>query len=40
MDHGKIRADGVTRQLLSDAALMDKHGLEVPLSLRWATNAE
>jgi len=34
MDHGKIRADGETRQLLADAELMDKHGLEVPLSLR------
>ncbi len=34
MDHGKIRADGDTRQLLADKDLMDKHGLEVPLSLR------
>jgi len=33
MDRGKIRADGETRSLLSDAALMEKHGLEVPLSL-------
>jgi cobalt/nickel transport system ATP-binding protein len=34
MDRGKIRADGETRRLLSDAELMEKHGLEVPLSLR------
>jgi len=34
MDRGKIRADGETRKLLSDAELMEKHGLEVPLSLR------
>ncbi|MBZ5494909.1 MAG: ATP-binding cassette domain-containing protein [Acidobacteriia bacterium] len=34
MDHGKIRADGETRRLLADQELMEKHGLEVPLSLR------
>lgn len=34
MDRGKIRADGETRGVLGDAALMEKHGLEVPLSLR------
>jgi hypothetical protein len=33
MDRGKIRADGETRQLLADQDLMNKHGLEVPLSL-------
>jgi len=36
LDRGKIRADGETRQLLADAGLMEKHGLEVPLSLRFA----
>ena len=36
MDHGKIRADGETRCLLADAELMEKHGLEVPLSLRFS----
>ncbi len=36
MDHGKIWADGETRSMLSDAELMGKHGLEVPLSLRKA----
>jgi cobalt/nickel transport system ATP-binding protein len=34
MDRGKIRADGETHQLLADAGLMHRHGLEVPLSLR------
>lgn len=33
MDRGKIRADGETRKLLADQDLMNKHGLEVPLSL-------
>jgi cobalt/nickel transport system ATP-binding protein len=34
MDRGKIWADGNTRDLLSNADLMDNHGLEVPLSLK------
>ncbi len=34
MDRGKIWADGETRLLLSDAGLMEKHGMEVPLSLK------
>jgi cobalt/nickel transport system ATP-binding protein len=34
MDRGKIWADGDTRSILSDARLMDRHGLEVPLSLK------
>jgi cobalt/nickel transport system ATP-binding protein len=34
MDRGKIQADGETRGLLADAGLMEKHGLEVPLSLQ------
>lgn len=40
MDHGKIRADGETRRLLADSELMEKHGLEVPLSLRKFKNDE
>jgi cobalt/nickel transport system ATP-binding protein len=36
MDRGKIWADGDTRQLFSNQALMEEHGLEVPLSLRLA----
>jgi len=38
MDRGKIWADGNTRSLLSDAHLMEDHGLEVPLSLRTLGN--
>jgi energy-coupling factor transporter ATP-binding protein EcfA2 len=34
MDRGKIWAEGETRLMLSDAELMAKHGLEVPLSLK------
>jgi cobalt/nickel transport system ATP-binding protein len=34
LDHGKIWADGETRKILSDARLMEEHGLEVPLSLK------
>ncbi len=34
MNLGRIRADGETRRILADAELMEKHGLEVPLSLR------
>jgi cobalt/nickel transport system ATP-binding protein len=34
MDRGRIQADGETRHLLADADLMEKHGLEVPLSLQ------
>jgi len=35
MDQGKIWADGETRLLLGDARLMEMHGLEVPLSLKF-----
>ncbi len=33
LDHGRIIADGPVRDILSDAALMNAHGLEVPHSL-------
>ena len=33
LDHGKLIADGPTRTILADAALMEEHGLEVPASL-------
>lgn len=34
MDQGKIWAEGETRSLLSNASLLEAHGLEIPLSLR------
>jgi len=34
LDRGKIWADGETGKILSDARLMEEHGLEVPLSLK------
>ncbi len=33
IDGGRIVADGPTRELLADGALMERHGLEVPASL-------
>jgi cobalt/nickel transport system ATP-binding protein len=35
MDRGKIWAEGETRPMLANAELMEKHGLEVPLSLKY-----
>ncbi|HEU5116325.1 MAG TPA: cobalt ABC transporter ATP-binding protein, partial [Isosphaeraceae bacterium] len=34
LDGGKVVASGESREILGDADLMDRHGLEVPLSLR------
>lgn len=34
LDHGRLIADGPTRTILADAALMEAHGLEVPYRLR------
>jgi cobalt/nickel transport system ATP-binding protein len=34
LDHGRLIADGPTSALLADAALMEKHGLEVSPGLR------
>jgi energy-coupling factor transporter ATP-binding protein EcfA2 len=36
LDGGRVVAEGPTPDLLSNAALMDAHGLEVPLSLKLA----
>ena len=36
IDAGRVRADGPTRDILADAALMEAHGQEVPASLRPA----
>ncbi len=35
LDEGKIVANGNTREVLSNKSLMESHGLEVPLSLRY-----
>ena len=37
LDGGRVVGDGPTRSILGDAALMDRHGLEVPASLRPAS---
>jgi cobalt/nickel transport system ATP-binding protein len=34
LDHGRLIADGPARSVLTDAVLMEEHGLEVPHSLR------
>ena len=34
LDGGKVYVDGPTDAVLGDAALMERHGLEVPWSLR------
>jgi cobalt/nickel transport system ATP-binding protein len=34
LDQGRIQADGPAREILSNASLMHRHGLEVPLSLQ------
>ena len=38
LDQGRIHADGPTREILSDEALMARHGLEVPLSIRYGVD--
>lgn len=34
LDEGRLRADGPPTRILSDAVLMERHGLEVPLRLQ------
>lgn len=34
LDQGRIQADGSAREILSNSEIVDKHGLEIPLSLR------
>jgi energy-coupling factor transporter ATP-binding protein EcfA2 len=36
LDEGKIVADGPTRELLQDEALLTAHGLELPSAVRYA----
>lgn len=37
LDGGQIRADGRPDEVLADERLMERHGLEVPLRLRYAS---
>jgi cobalt/nickel transport system ATP-binding protein len=39
IDGGRLVADGPVRSVLADAGLMERHGLEVPYSLRSAGRA-
>ena len=36
IDGGKVVADGPSREVLGNPALVDAHGLELPLSMRLA----
>jgi cobalt/nickel transport system ATP-binding protein len=38
LDRGRVVADGPTRDLLADRALLEQHGLELPLMLQGQTN--
>jgi energy-coupling factor transporter ATP-binding protein EcfA2 len=40
LDGGRIVADGPSREVLGDSDLMERHGLEQPLSLRYALAAQ
>jgi len=35
LDEGRVRGDGVPKEILADAQLLDRHGLEVPLRLLY-----
>ncbi|HVW03156.1 MAG TPA: ABC transporter ATP-binding protein, partial [Planctomycetaceae bacterium] len=35
LDQGRLQADGPTEQILADARLLERHGLEVPLSIQY-----
>ena len=39
LDAGRLVAGGPTREILADAAMMERHGLEVPWSLRGGRRA-
>jgi energy-coupling factor transporter ATP-binding protein EcfA2 len=38
LDQGQIQADGPTREILGNESLMLRHGLEVPLSIRYGAD--
>ncbi|MHB1425718.1 MAG: energy-coupling factor ABC transporter ATP-binding protein [Gemmataceae bacterium] len=40
LDGGRLMADGLARTVLSDAVLMEAHGLELPYSLRGTMSPE
>jgi energy-coupling factor transporter ATP-binding protein EcfA2 len=40
LDDGQVAADGPSRAILGDQALMDAHGLELPLSLRYVPGGQ
>jgi energy-coupling factor transporter ATP-binding protein EcfA2 len=40
LNDGRIHADGPTREVLSDQVLLEQHGLEVPLSIRYGAGAQ
>jgi energy-coupling factor transporter ATP-binding protein EcfA2 len=40
LDQGRLQADGPTEQVLSDARLLERHGLEVPLSIQYGVRRE
>ncbi len=39
LDQGRIQADGPAREILADAQLMARHGLEVPMSIKYGLDA-
>jgi energy-coupling factor transporter ATP-binding protein EcfA2 len=40
LDGGRVIADGPVSGVLTDEALLEAHGLEVPMSLRWPAPAD
>jgi cobalt/nickel transport system ATP-binding protein len=38
LDEGRVQADGPPKSLLADAGLMERHGLEVPMLIRYSVD--
>jgi len=36
LDEGRVQADGLPKSILADAGLMERHGLEVPMLIRYS----